>query len=130
MTQTLTLFIPPQQLINANDRLHWRVKARKTAALRALTHMNARAQLEPVKERQHVTVTFGFLTHTRRDAGNWYPTVKACLDGITDAQIWPDDNDSWIVGPDLRTGALSPDVHDRPRPLRRVSVHITLEEAA
>lgn len=45
-------------------------------------------------------------TNRRRDVGNLYPTVKACLDGIvSDAKVLPDDDDRHVVGPDIRPGA-------------------------
>ena len=32
-----------------------------------------------------------------RDPGNWYPTVKAIVDGIRMAGVWPDDNQMWVT---------------------------------
>lgn len=127
--QTLTFFTSRDSLINSNDRLHWRVKAKKTRALRDFVAVLAWQQLHPVTTRQHITVTFGFTNNNRRDVDNLQPTSKAWIDGIVDAGILPDDNDNWCMGPDLRTGPPSPDM-DRPAPLRRVHVTITLEDAS
>lgn len=128
--QTLTFFTSRDSLLNSNDRLHWRVKASRTKWLRDQAAWEARKQLHPVTVRQHITVTFGFTNNNRRDVSNLQPTAKAWIDGITqDARILPDDNDTWVIGPDLRTGPPTPDM-DRPAPLRRVHVTITLEDAS
>lgn len=31
-----------------------------------------------------------------RDPHNWTPTLKAVVDGITRAGVWPDDNATWV----------------------------------
>lgn len=40
----------------------------------------------------------------RYDPGNIYPTAKACLDGLVDAGLLPDDDHKHVLGPDLRHG--------------------------
>lgn len=40
----------------------------------------------------------------RRDAGNWYPSAKAALDGLVDVGVLPDDRAEIVVGPDMRFG--------------------------
>lgn len=32
----------------------------------------------------------------RRDPHNWTPTMKAIIDGVTRAGVWPDDNATWV----------------------------------
>lgn len=51
----------------------------------------------------------------RRDPHNWMPTVKAVIDGIRRAGIWPDDNSEWVTThePDLRP--VPPDTVRRER---------------
>ena len=131
-TQTLTLYVHPDGLLSANQRLHWARKAGKTRHLRTLAcHEAKRQRLHPVTGRQKVTATYGFLTHSRRrDVGNMAPTTKAIVDGIVDAGVLVDDDDRHIEGPDHRTGALSSDCQNRPRPLRRVQINIRLEDTS
>jgi crossover junction endodeoxyribonuclease RusA len=38
------------------------------------------------------------------DAGNLYPTAKACVDGYRDAGLLIEDNNRYVVGPDMRHG--------------------------
>lgn len=42
--------------------------------------------------------------NARRDPHNWTPTMKAIIDGVTRASVWPDDNATWVKThePDLR----------------------------
>lgn len=130
--QILTLYVHPTWLLNANVREHWARKAEKSRNLRGLAHAEARRQgLIPVTCQQQVTVTFGFITTTRRDVANWAPTAKACIDGgLVDSGVLQDDDTTWLVGPDLRIGHLSTDVHsDRPPSSRRVQVTIFMSDA-
>lgn len=126
MNQSMVMYCDRSELINANDRLHWRVKSGRTKALRWKATAFARdvgKALKPVTERQHVTITYGWTKPRRiRDAGNLQPTSKALVDGLTDAGIWPDDNDAWVIGPDDRFGEPS----DRPG---LVKITIELEDA-
>lgn len=40
----------------------------------------------------------------RRDAHNWHPTAKPCVDALVELGVWPDDTDEWVLvhTPDLR----------------------------
>lgn len=102
----LTLTIPaPCEPLSSNQRVHWRVKAKRTAAWRARAHVAAIQAGRPKLERAHVTVTVHSTTNRRRDVLNLADTAKACLDGIvSDAHVLPDDSDAYVVGPDLRPG--------------------------
>lgn len=90
------------QLISANDRLHFAVKMKLTEYLRKLAQTQAQAQdhfqqaIYSPAHPCHVTVTIAPPTNRRMDPPNWYPTVKALIDGLTDAGLWTDDNRSVI----------------------------------
>ncbi len=56
----------------------------------------------PTLQRAHVFAYVQFRDGRRHDAGNWYPTAKACVDGMIDAGLLPDDADAHLVGPDMR----------------------------
>lgn len=118
---TRLILEPPCALISANDRLHFRAKAKLTSTWR--THAEMQATIDrcgywtkPV----HITVLVRFPTNHRRDVGNYYPTAKAIVDGLVDAGVLPDDNDDHLTGPDLR----------RERPNGPLRVTVTIEEAA
>jgi Holliday junction resolvase RusA-like endonuclease len=102
MTTTLVIE-PPAAFINANDRLHWRAKAKLTAAWRgAVESASFHGRERDDYTHAHIVIGFRFPTNHRRDVGNYYPTAKAIVDGLVDACLIPDDNDTNIVGPDLR----------------------------
>lgn len=90
-----TLAVPPgMELLNANERVHWAVRARRTRVLREWAHWEARRQrlghYETIGVR--VSVRPGVRTPTARfDPPNWAPTSKAVIDGLVDAGVVPDD---------------------------------------
>ncbi|MGQ7424298.1 hypothetical protein ACTGVR_07365 [Streptococcus suis] len=52
-------------------------------------------------------VTIYAPTERRMDPPNFYPTVKALVDGMTDAGIWTDDNHEVIKYMTFKYGGLS-----------------------
>lgn len=58
----------------------------------------------PQYQRAHVTLTYVYSTHTKRDTHNWAPTSKFIVDGIKAMGFIPDDNDYVLIGPDNRPG--------------------------
>ena len=84
-----------------NDRMHWAGRAGLTSLWRQTAHHYTRRNLtrfpaEPVPS--NVLVTFEVTDpNRRRDPSNAMPTVKALVDGITDAGVWPDDNSRWVT---------------------------------
>jgi hypothetical protein len=100
----LTLTIPaPCEPLNSNQRLHHHVKAKRTAAWRARAQVAAIQAGKPRMDRAHVRVNVALSTARKFDAGNYYPTAKACLDGIVAAGCLPDDSNEYVIGPDMRS---------------------------
>lgn len=96
--------VPVAGWLNANDRKHWRVKAALTADWRLRAGWEAvRAKVPPLP-RAHIVAELRFADRRRRDPANWHPTVKACVDGLVDVGVLPDDNAKHLLGPDLRLG--------------------------
>lgn len=91
----ILLDIPAGIWLTSNQRLHWRAKAERTAAIRALARVAARGH--QAVTRVAVTVAVSYPTSRRADPSNAAPTVKAALDGITDAGVWPDDDSEHVV---------------------------------
>jgi hypothetical protein len=93
--------------LNSNDRLNRfdqarRVKVWRENAYAAARHAPWVAEVAAPWERIHVVAFLMFSNRQRRDPGNWYPTVKACVDGLVDAKLIVDDSTKHVVGPDLR----------------------------
>lgn len=111
MTETVHFGIPANLLLTANQRMHWRKKAERTKAIRHLAATVTRAfQLQPMQT-AHCVVQIRWPDRRRRDAHNLMPTIKACIDGIVDAGLLPDDSDKHLTGPDLRP---HPEPHKTP----------------
>ena len=94
--------------LSANQRLHWAPKAKRTAALRHLGYVAARnAKVRDVGV-CHVAAFVGYPTNAKADPANAAPTIKALIDGLVDAGVWPDDDSTHVIGPtylrDPKTG--------------------------
>lgn len=101
---TTLVLEPPAPFLNANQRLHWRKRMELTKAWRSLAHQQAAFLVASgvSHDRVHVYAHFRFPDNKRRDVGNWFPTVKAALDGAVSAGLIEDDSDAYVIGPDLR----------------------------
>lgn len=104
-----TIALPPgTRLLSANGREHWAARAAVTASLRNAAGWLARAQKIPRLDRAHVLAVYEPPDRRRRDPANLYPSVKACVDGLTDAGAWADDDADHVAGPDMRLGPVCP----------------------
>lgn len=128
MTDPIMLTFEAHRPLNANHRLHWRDKARRSAEIRHRAYLAWHQAGRPQLERAHCLAVFQFRDARRRDANNLAPTTKAAIDGAVSGPagtvslrgILPDDDTTHLLGPDLRIGV--PD-----RTLRPGWVRITLE---
>ena len=98
--------IPDNEWLTANGRYHWAVRQERTKVLRErakIQSLNAmrRGQLKPVFGRVHVIAGIQYRT-SRVDPANAYPTIKALIDGMTQAGVWEDDDSAHLLGPDMR----------------------------
>ena len=98
-------FPPGTTLINVNSREHYRARAKVTKSLRAMGCSLAKMQGITRLERARVKAFYFPPDRRRRDSSNvLFLSVKACLDGCTDAGIWADDNDRVVVSIELVPG--------------------------
>ena len=96
---TLTFTIPPDLWLSANQRMHWAPKAKRTKWLRVLGRANANTQQIPPLGPCHVAAFIGYPSNRKADPANAAPTVKALIDGLVDAGVWPDDDSTHVIGP-------------------------------
>lgn len=105
-TKSHCSFKAGNQMINANDAMHFHVKKEIVAYLRDLSHITATNYIGVLNEQEclyskehpcHIIVQISPPSNRRMDAPNWYPTVKALMDGLTDAGVFKDDNDKVIT---------------------------------
>lgn len=106
MTRTWTITIPAAvQFINLNQRMHWAQKAKLTRTWRAVAKLKARsAELPKGLTRVHIVAHVTKPTARQYDVHNLMPTLKACVDGLVDYGLIPDDTNAHLTGPDLRQG--------------------------
>lgn len=91
-THTLTIQVPANEWISANDRMHWRERASRTKRLRRRGYFEARRNGLLPMHRAFVTVSVQYANGGRADPANAYPTVKALVDGLTDFGVLTDDD--------------------------------------
>lgn len=96
------------QLLNTNQRIHWRVRSQRTKLIRGEAAQLARKAGIPQLGRAHIVGEFRPPNRRRRDVANLYPSFKAAIDGLVDAAVLPDDDDTHLVGPDMRLGPIEP----------------------
>lgn len=99
-----------KEMLNSNDRPHWTQKARVTKFLRQLGAIEGRKGKTTTYTKKRpcgLIVTIFSPTKRRMDPPNFYPTVKALVDGLTDAGVWADDNHEVIKYMTFRYGGLS-----------------------
>ncbi|MGM9465351.1 hypothetical protein [Streptomyces murinus] len=95
--------LPPRLLLlNSNQRLHHQKRAELTRVLRRAAWAASRSV--PHLERAHIIGVLHPEDRQRRDPANWYPSFKACLDGVVDQGVLDDDDHTRVVGPDMRLG--------------------------
>lgn len=111
------LDIPPGDLLNANERVHWAVRARRTRDLKRDAYVVAMSRGVPRMDRIRVVGVVHPPDRRRRDPHNLYPTLKAYIDGIVQAGVIVDDDAEHLVEVVMRLGPVS-------RPLRlSVEIH-------
>ena len=99
-----------KEMLNANDRPHWTQKAKITAYLRQIGRLKVSEGKYPAYTKKRpcgLVVTIYAPTKRRMDPPNFYPTVKALVDGMTDAGIWTDDYHEVIKYMVFKYGGLS-----------------------
>lgn len=93
-------------IMTANDRDHYRVRAGKTRHLRQRGYLIGRQfyNRDGFRGLPKIRVDVQVTRPARggcRDVANYHPTVKALVDGITDAGVIPDDSNAYLDGPFL-----------------------------
>ena len=99
-----------KEMISSNDRHDKFKKAGLTKRLRALARFKCKLGVNvPYSDKKpcEVIVTIYSPTRITYDPPNFWPTVKALQDGMTDAGIWTDDNKEIITFTGFRHGGLS-----------------------
>lgn len=104
-TATYIVALPAgMKLLNANDRVHWRTRARITKALREAAEKSALDAHIPPQERISIQAVLHPHDKRRRDPHNWYPSFKAAIDGVVDAGVIPDDDGKHLISIEVVLG--------------------------
>lgn len=104
----LRIEMPPGlPLLNANDRIHYRERAKKTEKLRSEAFRIATGSLMSFGK-VRIRCIYRAPDNRRRDVANLYPSFKAAIDGATSAGVLPDDNDKYVKSVELLRGENLP----------------------
>lgn len=118
--------LEPAERMTLNKRYHWSTRHKLTRAWRHAAKVAAWQQLgrtpsERAREACFVRVSFPVKDpNRRRDPENWSPTSKALVDGLVDADVWPDDDERHVLV--LPCRFFKP---DRPLALQPVLIHLS-----
>ncbi len=94
----LRIELPPGlPLLNANDRIHYKERAKRTEKLRSEACKAAKAQPFLPFGRVRIRCIFRACDNRRRDVANLYISYKACIDGLVDAGVLKDDSDRYVA---------------------------------
>lgn len=104
--------------INEERSHHWSWRSGRIKNWRRASFYAARAASVPAMPPSEITVSLPFAAHGRRDPSNYLPPVKALIDGLVDAGLWPDDTEEYVsvAEPRLVVGATQVVVTIVPRP--------------
>lgn len=86
----------PEKWLNANDRY----KRRPDLLIYEWKHRSsglATYMRIPRVDRCHIIALLAFPDKRRRDAGNYYPSIKAAIDGLVVAGVLKDDGDQFVT---------------------------------
>ena len=98
MTTYSFSFDAPDVLLNMNDRTHWRKRAVQVKKWRLFAYLACPYRPgQPSVPPCFVQITLPVRDNRRRDPMNYVPTVKAIVDGLVDAGVWPDDDSTWVT---------------------------------
>lgn len=118
LPRSFTITLPlGLKLLNANQRVHHRVRAELTSAIRGATMAQCseepgmRAALvsagdAPVLQHAYILGILHPGSRRRLDPANFYPSFKAAVDGLVDAGVLEDDDHTRVIGPDMRIGPV------------------------
>lgn len=110
MKQTLIFKLHKSKVLNSNKKLHYHAHGKIVKILRQLSKdmgEESREKEEIFFDKFKISVTVCPPTRRRLDPPNLYPTVKAIIDGLTDAEWWEDDNFKYLLELSFRYGGLS-----------------------
>lgn len=101
-----------KELLNQNDRLHWKrshaiVKNLQILAMAEVRKLKINKPIFSKENKCKVYLIVCPPTKRRVDPDNFSPTLKALVDGFTRANFWTDDNYQIITQTAYRHGGLS-----------------------
>lgn len=107
-----TIAIPITRWLTSNDRhVHWSIPNQMTQEFRRAARYLALKEKGPRFSYCSVDAFAFGPSALRHDPGNLYPTIKACIDGLVDAKVLPNDTRRQI--PKLTMHAPQPNDRER-----------------
>jgi hypothetical protein len=109
MSRTWTLTIPaPAKWLNSNDRTHPKLNNTVIQEWKKAAAVYARQAKMPKRGAIHVEATLHFCDRRLRDAPNYYPTIKAAIDGLVLGEVLDDDDNLHVLSLLIRPGVPMP----------------------
>jgi len=83
--------------LSMNDRVPWQLRASQTSAWREAAGWWGRKAKIPPLQRAELEVWLVFGDARKRDPHNYMVTAKACIDGLVDVDVLPDDSSKHLT---------------------------------
>lgn len=110
LPQELVFELHKSKILNSNKKLHYQAHGKIVRFLRELSFQTGK-ELKDAEgvyfDKFKVVVTVMPPTRRRMDPANLWPTAKAIVDGLTDAEWWADDDFKHLLEISFRYGGLS-----------------------
>lgn len=127
MSRSWTLTIPaPARWLNSNDRGNRKLDNPAVQEWKRAAAIWARKAKMPKLGAIHVEATLHFCDRRLRDAPNYYPTIKAAIDGLVLGEVLDDDDNLHVLSLLIRPGAPMP----KPKYGPAGQMVLTIREAA
>lgn len=94
--------------INSNDRRHRMAQAELTRTWREAAAHAVPPGIVQFERPVRIVAEIWKTRAGKYDAGNLYPTAKACVDGFRDSGLLIEDSNEYVIGPDMRHGGKGP----------------------
>ena len=99
----ICLEIPDSLWLQSNGtQPHWKTRGDMVKGLQLMAINAAREAKTRRYTHARVTAFIQYRTNGRADPNNAHPTTKALIDGLVHAGVFPDDDDTHVLGPDHR----------------------------
>jgi len=99
--RTFTFLIPTDHALNSNKSVHYHVHAKRVREIHELVRA-ASGDTSRIVGPVAIEAALTWADNRRRDAPNWWPTIKAAIDQAVTLGILADDSNRYVAATTIR----------------------------